>query len=356
MTGGAARRSSPDQHDGAAGHPTGPEQHPAPGPGAGLSGRTTPRVSVVLPVFNGEAFLAAALASVLGQTLEDLELIVVDDGSTDATPAIVQEFAADKRLVHHVQERQGIVGALNAGLALATAPWIARMDADDVMRPERLSRQLAFLESHPELSGAASDYELIDEEGRPWGAVHSPLVTVEAVEAYVRRGLPVVFAHPTMIVSAQAVAELGGYRAEYRDSEDVDLFTRLLDSGRRLVVQPEVLLSLRVHGSSVSAGAGRRQLMLNDLIVLNSRRRRARLPEITVAEHAASHRGTPRAALDFERRLVRARLLRRATVHRRAGRRLAHLATVLLALGVGPGRAVSAIVRRARSEAVRRRR
>ena len=311
---------------------------------------STPRVSVVMPVHNGARFLDAAVASVLGQTVADLELVVVDDGSTDETPAVLARFAAaDPRVVVVPQDRGGIVAALNRGVARATAPLIARMDADDVMTPDRLARQLAFLEAHAELAGVASDYELIDEHGTPRGAVRSPLRSIEAVVAYQRRGLPVVFAHPTMLVRKAAIEQVGGYREEYRDSEDVDLFARLIDSGRHIVVQPEALLLLRVHGHSVSAGAGRRQQMLNDLIVINSRRRRSGEPETSVAEYAAGHLASRMARLDFERRLLRTRLLRQATVHRREGRRVAQLLALVLVLVIGPRRTAAASIRRARS-------
>ncbi|MFQ1003232.1 glycosyltransferase family 2 protein [Modestobacter sp. SSW1-42] len=315
-----------------------------------------PRVSVVMPVYNGARFLEAAVSSVLAQSMADLELVVVDDGSTDETPAVLARFAAqDPRVVLVTRQRGGIVAALNAGLARATAPLIARMDADDVMTPDRLSRQLAFLDEHPELVGVASDYELIDEKGASRGAVRSPLRSVDAVEAYMRRGLPVVFAHPTVLVQKAAVEQVGGYRADYRDSEDVDLFTRLIDSGRHIVVQPEELLRLRVHGHSISAGATRRQLMLNDLIVLNSARRRSAEPEMSVDEYAAGHLSSPSEKLDFERRLLRAKLLRQATVHRREGRRVAQVMVLGLVLLIGPGRTVSAAVRRVRSWSSRRR-
>ena len=308
---------------------------------------TTPRVSVVMPVHNGAPFLEAALSSVLGQTFEDFELVVVDDGSWDETPAILKRFAAtDRRVVRHTQPRGGIVTALNRGIALARAPLIARMDADDVMKPERLSRQLSFLAEHPELAGAASDYELIDERGHSRGAVHSPLWSVQAIDDYRSRGLPVVFAHPTVMISKAAIEQVGGYRVEYQDSEDVDLFTRVIDAGRRIVVQQEELLLLRVHAHSISAGAARRQLMLNDLVVLNSTRRTSMEPEIDVDEYAAGSLRTLSSRVSFERRLVRARLIRQATVHRQEGRHAARALVMVLVLLMGPARGVSASIRR----------
>src|SRR2546430_2107322 len=106
-----------------------------------------PRVSVVLPVRNGETYLAEAIASVLSQTFTALELIVVDDGSGDQTPSIIRSYAADDpRLRLARASTGGIVNALNHGCALARAPLIARMDADDISYPDRIARQVERLD------------------------------------------------------------------------------------------------------------------------------------------------------------------------------------------------------------------
>src|SRR5262245_7465842 len=100
---------------------------------------TVPRVSVVMPVYNGGAYLDAAIASVLAQSVGDFELIIVDDGSTDRTAEIIASHARrDSRIHSFAQANAGISEALNAGLAAARAPWIARLDADDLMLPVRL--------------------------------------------------------------------------------------------------------------------------------------------------------------------------------------------------------------------------
>src|SRR5262245_48539446 len=108
------------------------------------------RVSVVMPVRDGERFLGEAVDSILGQTLADLEL--VDDGSTDSTPEILAGYAArDPRVRVHSRPAGGLTAALNAGCALAVAPYIARMDADDVSLHDRLELQVSFLDAHPEV-------------------------------------------------------------------------------------------------------------------------------------------------------------------------------------------------------------
>ena len=117
-----------------------------------------------MPVRDGERFVGEAVESVLGQTLADLELIVVDDGSTDSTPALLAGFArADARVRVLTQAVGGLTSTLNAGCALVRAPLIARMDADDVALPDRLERQVAFLDAHPDVALLGGGIVLVDE-------------------------------------------------------------------------------------------------------------------------------------------------------------------------------------------------
>src|SRR3990172_10052244 len=111
---------------------------------------SSPRISVVMPVYNAELFLASAIESILGQTLPDFEFVIVNDGSTDSSLEIVQEYAAtDGRIRLVSRPNTGIVGALNDGLAISQGEFIARMDADDMALPHRFERQLKFLEETP---------------------------------------------------------------------------------------------------------------------------------------------------------------------------------------------------------------
>jgi glycosyltransferase involved in cell wall biosynthesis len=211
----------------------------------------TPRISVVMPVRNGERFLPEALDSTLAQTLDDLELIVVDDGSTDATPTILEEAARrDTRVREQRQEPGGLTVAINAGCALAQAPLIARMDADDVMLPDRLERQVAYLDAHPEVALLGGGIVLVDEQGReidrePGRAQLDFLVRNELT-------------HATVMMRAEAFRALGGYRLD--QSEDYDLWLRF-DERHGVAALAEPVIRYRLHPGQFSVTALERQAL-----------------------------------------------------------------------------------------------
>ena len=223
---------------------------------------TTPRVSVVMPIYNGAEFLALSIDSVLAQTLPDFELILVDDGSTDGTAEIIRRYAAaDRRIVPIAKANSGISDTLNQGLAVARADWIARLDSDDLMLPERLARQLAFVEADPELIAAGSYYEIIDPAGRSHGTRLPLPRTRDELAGFLAAREPLSFLHPSMIYRRQAALDLGGYDKRTEPAEDVALFARMLATGAPILIQPEVLLRYRVHSNTISARTATKQFM-----------------------------------------------------------------------------------------------
>jgi glycosyltransferase involved in cell wall biosynthesis len=213
-----------------------------------------PLVSILLPVRDAEPSLGAALRSVARQTLRRFECIVVDDGSRDASLAIAEaEAARDSRFRVVSTPPEGLVAALQRGLALCRAPLIARMDADDWMHRERLAAQCAALEVDPSLAGVGCHVRCFPrrEVGAGLRAYEAWLASVDSPwrvrqEAFVECPL----AHPTWLLRREAFEAF-----PYRDSgwpEDYDLLLRLLAAGRRIGVVPRRLLGWRVHASRLS--------------------------------------------------------------------------------------------------------
>lgn len=205
----------------------------------------TPRVSVILPVFNGAPSLARAIASVRTQTLADWELLVIDDGSQDGSAAIAaSEARDDPRLVLVSLPHGGLVAALSAGLARARAGLIARLDADDECHPERLERQVALLAARPELGLASCLVEFGGDRERNAGyALHVDWLNSVVTDAdlALNRFVESPLAHPSVLFRRELVDRFGGYRnGDF--PEDYELWLRWLDAGVRMAKVPQVLL------------------------------------------------------------------------------------------------------------------
>jgi glycosyltransferase involved in cell wall biosynthesis len=210
-----------------------------------------PTVSVIMPAYNAKRYVEQTIRSVLAQSFGDFEFIIVDDGSTDGTLPILQRFAADdSRVVVISRPNTGIVGALNDGIAKARGEYFARMDADDVCLPERFAKQVAYLRDHPECVGVGTFVETID----PYGSVLDRLVHEtkhDAIDRELMTGRGFAIVHPTIMMRAEAVRRVGGYRRQWQHSEDLDLFLRLAEIGK-LHNLPEYLLRYRMHYESAN--------------------------------------------------------------------------------------------------------
>ena len=182
-----------------------------------------PLVSVLLPVYNGERYVAAAVQSVLAQTYGRLELVVIDDGSTDGTLAVLQSFD-DPRIRLTSRENRGLVATLAEAATLAQGAYLARMDADDVSQPERLRRQVAFLEAHPGVVLVGTDCTVVDEDG---SALHDDRYLTDPDELKVGQVVGNYFVHGAVMMRADAYDKVGGYDVTLPHAEDMDLWTRL---------------------------------------------------------------------------------------------------------------------------------
>jgi hypothetical protein len=223
-----------------------------------------PRISVVMPVRNGGRYLEPAIDSILGQTFGDFEFVIVNDGSTDATPEVLRRYqAADPRVRVFHQEKAGLVASLNRGCGHARAAYIARMDADDVAFPERFARQVEFLEVHPAVAVVGSAVVRIDGTGREIKRNICPTTHAAIVEALREYTC---FTHPSVMLRAEALAAVGGYRPAYGPAEDYDLWLRLSER-YELANLPDPLLYYRVFPGQISV----RQLDQQVLSVVGAR-------------------------------------------------------------------------------------
>ena len=209
-----------------------------------------PLISVCMPVYNTEPYIAEAVESILAQTYPNFEFLIVDDGSTDRSLAILEHYAAqDTRIRLSSRPNAGYLVRLNEMLAEARGDLIARMDADDVAMPERFIRQVEFLDAHPEVVAVGSRVLAIDSDGDPI----AEFCTTQDHEGIDRAHLDVrggFISHPVAMIRAGIIREIGGYRADYWPGEDVDLWLRLAEIGR-LANLPERLLKYRRHLESI---------------------------------------------------------------------------------------------------------
>jgi glycosyltransferase involved in cell wall biosynthesis len=253
----------------------------------------TPQVSVVMPVRDGERYLAEAIESVLRQSLHDLELIIVDDGSRDATPAILDEAVhRDPRVRVSHQEPGGLTVALNAGCALVRSPLIARMDADDTMLPDRLERQVAFLAKGPEVALLGGGIVLVDEDGRELDREPGR----HELHMLARNELT----HATVVMRTDAFQALGGYR--FDQAEDYDLWLRF-EERYGIAALSAPVIRYRLHPGQFSVTSLERQAVGFLAVRAAALERRAGRPDpLDGVEHLGTslleQLGVARAELD----------------------------------------------------------
>ncbi|HEX6142224.1 MAG TPA: glycosyltransferase family 2 protein [Geminicoccaceae bacterium] len=292
-------------------------------------------VSVVMPIYNGEAFLREAIQSVLDQTHADFELVAVDDGSSDRSAAIVAEFAAlDPRVRLIRQANAGGAAARNRALAEARAEWIVNLDHDDLMLPRRIERQLAFLRRHPDVRVFASRAHYISASGRIFGATKLERLADRAdFERRVASGAPIGLNHPSVCMHRPTILEVGGYRPAREGAEDIDLWNRVAERGHLILQQPEILTQYRIHEGAISQARTRQNWLTCEWVVACMAARRAGRPEPLKAEYLRLRAERPwLQRLDDERRLF-ARVNYRAGGFHAANRQYLRALAHLLAAG-----------------------
>jgi len=208
-----------------------------------------PKVTVVMPVYNAAKYLPAALDGVLAQTLQDFEVVAVNDGSTDDSGRILAEYAArDGRIRVHQQKNSGGGAARNAAAALARGRYIAQYDADDVFHPARLEKQAAVLDARPDMIAVYCRTVVADRDLKPLALMHIPTDPL-AIRRRMRRGNPL---QQNSMVRRDVFEKIGGYREGLICTQDFDFNLRLLEAGE-VACLPEAYHIYRQHGAQISS-------------------------------------------------------------------------------------------------------
>jgi glycosyltransferase involved in cell wall biosynthesis len=206
-------------------------------------------LTIILPVYNGGKYLADSLDSLFSQTFEDYELIAIDDASTDNSIEVLDSYSDSRLRVLRNNRNLGLVQTLNYGLREARGRFIARADQDDIYFPERLEKQVSFLQTHSEFSAVGSWIIEISPTNREIGRKKLP-TTVEAIR--LRMLTENAMAHSSVVFLADVVRELVGYN-EDQLFEDWDLWSRMLAAGYKITNLPEFLMKYRKHDQTMTA-------------------------------------------------------------------------------------------------------
>lgn len=245
-----------------------------------------PAASVLMPVYNAELYIEAAVASVLAQTFQDFELLLLNDGSTDGTLQKLEKFAAqDTRCKIISGPNVGIVATLNKGLGLAQGALIFRMDADDICLPTRFHEQVDYMAQHPECVLLGSSVYLIDDAGRRIMRMQAP-TDHRSIDRANLRGDGAHMCHPTWLMRSAVIAQIGGYREVCRHAEDLDFLLRLAEVGElHNLASPLVLY--RQHAASIGYAKRNEQVAATHRAIYEACQRRGMPPpQFTDAQNA----------------------------------------------------------------------
>jgi glycosyltransferase involved in cell wall biosynthesis len=208
-----------------------------------------PLVSVLMSVYNSDRYLKQTVESILKQTYHTFEFVVIDDGSTDRSLAILQNYAAQDhriRLTH--RENRGIPKTRNELVAQAKGALIAVIDADDIAFPDRLALQVAFMEQNPEVVWVGGAFDLIDDRGRRLTRIEFPQTNAEIQQLLVQGSTS--FLHPGAMIRRSAIEQVGGYDEALPTAHDLDLWLKLSDIGN-LANLKQPVVQYRIHANSI---------------------------------------------------------------------------------------------------------
>lgn len=258
----------------------------------------SPAISVVLPVYNGSRFLRESIDSILAQTFREFEVILIDDGSTDRTPAIAAEYAEkDPRIMVHRQENRGQVAAMRLGVDMARSDLIARIDADDKAFPRRFERQVEYMEMNSDVVMVGGQAIVIDEEGELVEVANRPTTRELCADAL---AIGNCFSHSAVTFRRSAYYECGGYQSSYAPAEDYDLFLRLSEVGGVTNLGTTVV-AYRYHRENMSLSNSSEQVLRVVSANYSHDRRLAGLNDVVFRSNSEVHAARDFSEATFER-------------------------------------------------------
>ena len=224
-----------------------------------------PLISVLLCTYNDEKYIYKAVKSILDQTFEDFEFIIINDGSTDKTLDILKQFD-DKRLILIDKPNTGLTDSLNLGVSIAKSNWIARMDGDDISIKTRFEEQIKYIDDNVAVIGTQCKF--IDEEGNQIATVSLPLTHNEILKK--GTSFRTMFIHPSVLINKELLLKSGGYDDYLDSAEDLDLWLKLSHYGK-LVNIDSVLLKYRKHQNQISITKRKEQLLYATISILKNK-------------------------------------------------------------------------------------
>lgn len=276
------------------------------------------KISVVIPVRNGEKYLAQAIESVLVQTHRDLELLIIDNSSTDRSVEIMTHYARkDGRIRVLCKPDRGVAAAANCGLEEARGEWVARLDCDDVFLAEKLEKQIAFIRENPGVRIVGTLGYFINVTNRVIGLVSNdgPFTKAEFEEMAVR-GEPVFFIHSSTLVHRETALEIGGYREQFAQAEDVDFWNRMAEKGHLLLKMAEPLTLYRIHRQSLTMARNAEQRLHHRWVMACAEARRKGRGEPHIQEFLQGERNRPwPVRIHAWRQELGERIFQRAALH-----------------------------------------
>jgi len=221
----------------------------------------SPKVTVLMSIYNGERYLCEAIDSILGQGFEDFEFLIVNDGSSDRTDEILESYQDNRIKIINNDRNMGLTRSLNKGLEIARGKYIARMDADDISAPGRLEEEVKFLDKDSKTGLVGSWHEIIDENNRVigtcQGAVSDAEIKRELMETHP-------FCHSSVMFKKECIDKIGPYREEFRFAQDYDLWLRISEKYKVANI-PAFLCQWRVNLNSLTIQNKREQIQYAEL-------------------------------------------------------------------------------------------